>query len=133
MGDIASVARAERQALMRVRANLERAEAELSELAAPDGSVAIQIDDLRSVITQMDRMRDTLALGKRFWIERWHGSEPQRGSAICAVNKHGGHGVLIAYLGGDENTHKAALALVSAHNAALAESDAPETIQEANQ
>lgn len=120
MNSLTNVARAERQALARVVANLERAEEELSQLAAPDGSVAINIDDLRSVIKQMDYMRDTLALGKREWVERWYGSEPERGSSVCAVSKSGGHGELIAYLGGDDKTHIAVGRLVLAHNAALA-------------
>lgn len=120
MNSLTNVARAERQALARVVANLERAEEELSQLAAPDGSVAINIDDLRSVIKQMDYMRDTLALGKREWVERWYGLEPERGSSVCAVSKSGGHGELIAYLGGDDKTHIAVGRLVLAHNAALA-------------
>jgi hypothetical protein len=113
--------KSERGALRRVVQSLERAESELSQLAAPDGTVAIQIDDLRSVIKQMDRMRDTLALGQQFWAERWYGSEPERGSAICAVSRTGGAGELIAYLGGDEKTHAAAGLIVAAHNAALNE------------
>jgi hypothetical protein len=115
-----NIARAERSALSRVCKALERAEAELPQLAAPDGTVALQIDDLRAVITQMDRMRDTLALSRKEWIERWYGSEPQRGSSICTVGKHGGHGETIAYLGGDEETHKLAQKLVSIHNSMLA-------------
>lgn len=125
-----NVERAERAALRRVIVALERAENEYSKLAAPDGSVAVDIDDLRSVITQMDRMRDTLALGRQYWIERWYGSEPERGSAICIVGPtdRSGHGELLAYLGGDETTHKAVGIIVAAHNAALddlAPADAP--------
>lgn len=113
-------ARAERGALQRVEAALVRAETEEPQLAAPDGTVSVQIDDLRSTLAQMDRMRDTLALGKQFWRERWYGSEPERGSAICVVGRDGGHGELLAYLGGDEKTHHAVQSVVAAHNAALA-------------
>lgn len=120
MKDLISIARAERSALTRVCAALQRGETELPQRAAPDGTVAIQIDDLRAVITQMDRMRDTLARGRKEWIERWYGSEPQRGSAICAVGLHGGHGETIAYLGGDEETHALAHKLVAMHNSTLA-------------
>ncbi len=48
------------------------------------------------------------------WRERWYGSEPQKGSAI--VDERGN---LIAYFGGDETTHKATTAAVSAHNASI--------------
>jgi hypothetical protein len=56
--------------------------------------------------------REPATQGK--WRERWYGSEPQKGSAI--VDERGN---LIAYFGGDEATHKATTAAVSAHNAAL--------------
>ena len=111
-------------AATKVRIALERAEAELPHLSAPDGTVAIAIDDLRAVIDEMTAMRDTLALGKRHWLQRWYGSEPQRGSSVCAATEHGLHGELIAYLGGDEETHKAVGKLVAAHNAALAQFEA---------
>lgn len=106
-------------AATKVRVALERAEAELPHLAAPDGTVAIAIDDLRAVIDEMTAMRDTLALGKRHWRERWYGSDPQRGSSVCATTEHGLHGEVIAYLGGDEETHKEVRKLVLAHNAAM--------------
>lgn len=48
------------------------------------------------------------------WRGRWYGSEPQKGSAI--VDERGN---LIAYFGGDKETHKATTAAVAAHNAAL--------------
>lgn len=51
------------------------------------------------------------------WRERWYGSEPQRGSSI-----YDELGNLIAYLGGDEATHRLATQIVTAHNAALATS-----------
>jgi hypothetical protein len=54
------------------------------------------------------------------WLERWHGSEPQKGSAI--VDERGN---LIAYFGGDEVTHKATTAIVAAHNAAFAHTARP--------
>ena len=57
------------------------------------------------------------------WRERWYGSEPQKGSAI--VDERGN---LIAYFGGDETTHKATTAAVSAHNASIAAQ--PATSQE---
>ena len=57
------------------------------------------------------------------WRERWYGSEPQKGSAI--VDERGN---LIAYFGGDETTHKATTAAVSAHNASMA--TPPATSQE---
>ncbi|WP_242183311.1 YuiA family protein [Sphingomonas sp. CARO-RG-8B-R24-01] len=56
------------------------------------------------------------------WRERWYGSEPQKGSAI--VDERGN---LIAYFGGDESTHKATTAVVSAHNATLAHTARPDT------
>lgn len=120
MQSLMSTALAERSALTRVRQALDRAEAELPQLAAADGTVAVHIDDLRAVITQMDRMRDTLALGRQDWIARWYGSEPQRGSSICAVDQLGCHGEMIAHLGGDEEIHKLAQKLVSMHNSMLA-------------
>ncbi len=49
------------------------------------------------------------------WRERWYGSDPQRGSAI--VDEAGN---LIAYFGGDRETHRATTAAVAAHNAGLA-------------
>ncbi len=106
-------------AATKVRIALERAEAELPHLAAPDGTVAIAIDDLRAVIDEMTAMRDKLALGKRHWLPRWYGSQPGRGSSVCAVTEHGMHGEVIAYLGGDAETHKEVGKLVAAHNAAL--------------
>lgn len=101
-------------ALFRVTAALERAEHEYPLLAAPDGNVAVQIEDLRAVLEEMDRMRDTLALGQSFWRERWYGSEPGRGSSIVTER-----GETIAYLGGNEETHAEARKVVAAHNAAL--------------
>ena len=76
-------------ALKRICEDLERAESELPQLAAPDGTVAIQIDDLRAVINMMDELRDTIALGRRQWTERWNGSPPERGSAIWSVDEYG--------------------------------------------
>jgi len=57
------------------------------------------------------------------WLERWYGSEPQKGSAIVDER-----GTLIAYFGGDKTTHKATTAAVSAHNAFIATQ--PATSQE---
>lgn len=44
------------------------------------------------------------------WIERWHGSEPQRGFSIYAGRD------LIAYVGGDEGMSEAISKIVAAHN-----------------
>lgn len=49
------------------------------------------------------------------WRERWYGSEPEKGSSIVTER-----GNLIAYFGGDEQTHKIVRKVVAAHNAALA-------------
>jgi hypothetical protein len=59
------------------------------------------------------------------WRERWYGSEPQKGSAILDER-----GNLIAYFGGDEATHKATTATVTAHNEALAHPAAPQGEEE---
>lgn len=48
------------------------------------------------------------------WRERWHGSEPEKGSAVVDYR-----GNMIAYLGGDEATHAAVTQVVAAHNAIL--------------
>lgn len=114
-----TVEHAEVMAISRVLAALERAETELPQLAAPDGTVAVNIDDLRAFIARYQRMQNTLAMGKRYWIERWYGSDPERGSAICVATDHGGQGAVLAYLGGDEETHRAVSKVVAAHNAAL--------------
>lgn len=116
--------KAERGALRRVVLSLERAEEELPKLAAPDGTVAVNIDDLRSVIIQMDRMRDTLALGKQFWTANWYGSDPGKGSSIWTVGEHGERQEMLVHVGPDEAAHKAAGIIVAAHNAALNEAAA---------
>jgi hypothetical protein len=103
-------------------AAVERAEQEEPQLAAPDGTVAIQINDLRALIDTMDDMRDTLAMGKMHWRARWYGSEPERGSAIVTAEPNGN---LVAYFGGDENTHRAVQRVVSTHNAMLVEKGQP--------
>lgn len=108
-------------ALKRIRAELDRAESELPQLAAPDGTVAVQIDDLRAVITMMDELRDTIALGKRQWTERWNGSQPAQGSAIWSVDEYGRATQMLAYFGGDEATHDAVSRIVALHNARLIE------------
>jgi hypothetical protein len=109
MSDMATV-----KALRRVRDALDRAEAEYPILAAPDGTVAVSIVDLRTVLQEMDRMRDTLALGRQEWRERWYGSPPERGSSIVTVR-----GDLVAYVGGDQDTHDAVSQIVATHNASL--------------
>lgn len=106
-------------ALKRVCEALEQAESEMPHIAAPDGTIAVQIDDLRAVISMLDHLRDTLALGKQEWASRWNGSPPEQGSAVWAVSEHGQRTRQIAYLGGDEATHKAVQSLVAAHNASL--------------
>lgn len=98
----------------RVREALERAEVEYNYLASPDGTVAVQIEDLRSVIDQMDMMRDTLALGQMAWRGNWYGSPPFKGSSIVTER-----GDVVAYLGGDEETHREVGKVVAAHNAAI--------------
>jgi hypothetical protein len=102
------------QAIFRVVAALERAEQEHPHLAAPDGTVAVQIEDLRALVDQLDEQRDTLALGRSFWRERWYGSAPERGSSIVTER-----GATVAYLGGNEETHDEVRKVVAAHNAAL--------------
>lgn len=67
---------------------------------------------MREDVTQSETLK---------WRERWYGSEPQKGSSI--VDERGN---LIAYFGGDEATHKAATAAVSAHNATLAHTARPD-------
>jgi hypothetical protein len=116
MADIAYV-----KALFRVKKALMRAREEYPILAAPDGTVTVSIVDLACVLEQMDGMRNTLALSGSSWRERWNGSPPQRGSSIETDE-----GALVAYLGGDEDTHAAAGQIVLAHNAAMrAISDTP--------
>lgn len=95
---------------------LERAEKEFPVLAAPDGKVTVDILALRSVIQQMDAMRDIIALAPTAWRARWYGSPPQHGSSIITER-----GDLIAYFGGNEDTHTAAGIIVSAHNLAMAQ------------
>lgn len=104
-------------AVSRIVAALEQAEHEGPLLAAPDGTVAVKIEDLRAMVDKMDHMRDTLALGKMFWRERWYGSAPFKGSSIVTEG-----GQTIAYLGGNEETHSEVSKIVAAHNAALNES-----------
>lgn len=102
------------QALFRIVQALERAEHEYPLLAAPDGTVAVQIEDLRAVIDHMDEMRDTLALGRSYWRTRWYGSPPGRGSSIVTETD-----ATVAYLGDAEGIHDEAGKIVAAHNAAL--------------
>lgn len=102
-----------------IRRRLEQAEDELPRLAAPDGRVAIPIDALRALMDEFAEMQNMLALGKRAWIERWYGSDPERGSAICIATEFGAHGELLAHFGGDQKTHDAVTKVVSAHNAAV--------------
>lgn len=104
-------------ALRDIRARLERAESEHPHLAAPDGTVAVDIEQLRIVVDAFDRMRDTLALGKMEWRGCWYGSPPFKGSSIVTEG-----GDTLAYLGGNEETHSEVGKIVAAHNAALAES-----------
>lgn len=66
-----------------------------------------------AMLTFADRERAPVQVDVK-WRERWYGSDPQKGSAIVDES-----GNLIAYLGGDEATHKAATAIAAAHNAAL--------------
>lgn len=115
MADIAYV-----KALFRVRKALVRAKAESHLLAAPDGTIAVGIVDLACVLEQMDRMRDTLALTKSAWREQWYGSPPQRGSSIVTSE-----GALVAYVGGDEDTHAAVTEIVMAHNVAVSRESTP--------
>lgn len=100
-------------AILRVCNALKRAEEEYPQLAAPDGTVAVQIEDLRLLIDHLDEMRDTLAFGQMAWRSRWYGSPPMRGSSIVTEN-----GATIAYLGGNEETHSEVGKIVAAHNAA---------------
>ena len=102
-----------------IRAALARAEDEYPRLAAPDGTVAVKIEHLRAITDETESMMNVLALGRRRWIGRWYGSEPDRGQSIHVVNAHGGHGELVAYLGDAKGIHEAADALIAAHNAAL--------------
>lgn len=109
------------KSLLAIVRQLERAEEEYPRLAAPDGTVAVNIADLRHVIDSYDRMRDTLALGTQNWAVCHYGSEPMKGDTIYAVDASGGRGKDVAYLGCGEHAHAAAGAIVAAHNAALAE------------
>lgn len=104
----------ETKALFRVIRSLERAEEEQPILAAPDGTVAVGVVDLRTVIGMMDRMRDLIALTPTDWRERWYGSPPFQGSSIVTKS-----GDLVAYLGGNEETHETTRKVVSAHNLSL--------------
>jgi hypothetical protein len=52
----------------------------------------------------------------RKWIERWHGSGPDRGWAIWERE----HGDRIAYVGEGEHSERLTSLIVAAHNAALA-------------
>jgi hypothetical protein len=52
----------------------------------------------------------------REWIERWHGSGPDRGWAIWETN----NGNRIAYVGEGEHSERLTSVIVAAHNAALA-------------
>lgn len=103
-----------RAALSRLRSRLAQAEAEYPHLAAPDGTVAVAIEDLRTLFEMFDEMRDTLALGREEWRQRWYGSPPMRGSSVVTVT-----GATIAYLGGNEETHAEVGKIVAAHNASL--------------
>lgn len=104
----------------RIARALERAEAELPMLAAPDGTVAVQIEDLRAFVTDRQGLRDLLALGQRDWAARWYGSEPMKGSHIHTVTEHGGYGEVVAFVGATEAHHAEADKIVAAHNAFLA-------------
>lgn len=46
------------------------------------------------------------------WLERWNGSESEKGSSVIGEDGR----TVIAYLGGDEKTHEGVSKLVFAHN-----------------
>lgn len=50
------------------------------------------------------------AAGAKPWIERWHGSHPQRGWSIVQGRD------VVAYIGGDESMSDSVSAIVKAHN-----------------
>jgi hypothetical protein len=106
-------------AIGRVEAACKRGEEELSELAAPDGTVAVQIDDLRTLLNAYDEISLVVACGKQRWSVCHYGSEPMKGDHIYALTEHGGRGETVAYLGHGEHAHEAAGAIVLAHNAGL--------------
>lgn len=108
-------------AAARLEAACERGESEHPHLAAPDGTVAVQIDDLRALLNEESRLRDFIALAKAEWTCCWYGSDPGRGSSIWTVNKHGARSEMVAHFGDAEGVHDAVRTIVSMHNAALAQ------------
>ena len=106
-------------AIQRIDATLKRSEQEAPYLAAPDGTVAVQIDDLRALLNDYHAMAQTIATGRQQWSARWYGSAPMKGSHIHTVTETGQYGRMIAYIGPDKEHHAVAGRLVEAHNAML--------------
>ena len=107
------------KAVFRLNKALVRAEAEYPLLAAPDGTVSVSITDLKAVLNDRFEMAEMLALGRQEWIAEWCGSPPGMGSTIRANDRR-----VVAYLGGDEDTHALAGQIVMAHNASLSAREA---------
>ncbi|QIM51586.1 hypothetical protein [Hydrogenophaga crocea] len=58
------------------------------------------------------------------WIERWHGSCPDRGWSIWEMTT-GTHGDRVAYVGEDEHSERLTALIVQKHNDSLAAPEAP--------
>ena len=84
-------------------------------------TVTLYVDDISAYVIEANNCRDSIALGRTEWRERWHGSGPDRGSMICAVNKHGGHGEQIAHFGDAPGIHEKVSRIVLLHNARLSD------------
>ena len=104
-------------ALNRVDHAIETAKASHAE------TVTLNLDDICAYVIEANACRDSIALGRMEWIERWYGSGSDRGSMICAKSPSGGHGEQLAHFGDAEGIHQAVSRIVLLHNARLSEHD----------
>jgi len=85
-------------------------------------TVTLHIDDISAYVIEANSCRDSIALGRKEWRERWFGSGPDRGSMICAVTgPFDLHGEQIAHFGDAEGIHQTVSKIVLLHNARLSE------------
>lgn len=103
-------------------ASLNEAADYLAESCGSPKTAAVLRDTLRRYIEQQSEA-DT-----RFrWIERWHGSGPDRGWWVWEAD----HGGSIAYCGEGEFAERLCSLIVEKHNAAMAKESAAAEIERA--
>jgi hypothetical protein len=110
-------------AINRIDARCRQAEEEYPQLAAPDGTVAVQIDDLRALLNAYDQVLLDCNKAQQLWAARWYGSPPMRGSTLMTLTEHGSYGQEIAYFGDADGVHKLVSHVAFLHNQALNESN----------